>query len=74
MPREWYDLPNERAAQNFIRRHGVPHQRLGRHYSVILDDFLEWLRDRTETGVDPDLIDDMFDDIVGRDADEEDPS
>ena len=68
---ELYNLANRRAAQKFIRKHGIPHQRLGRHYSIVLADFLDWLRDRTETGVDDDLIDDMYDEIVGAD-DEED--
>ncbi len=67
---EFFNLVNERAAQNFINRHGIPHTRLGRVYSVILEDLIEWLRDRTEIGVEPDLVDEMFDEIVG-DGDEE---
>ena len=67
-----FGLANERAAQNFINRHDIPHQRLGRVYTVLLEDLLEWLRDRTETGVDVDLVDEMFDDIVGRDDEKED--
>ncbi len=39
---------------------------------MLLEDLIEWLRDRTEIGVEPDLVDDMFDEIVGGDDDEED--
>ncbi len=67
---EFFGLVNERAAQKFINRHGIPHQRPGRTYTVLLEDLIEWLRDRTEIGVEPDLVDEMFDEIVG-DGDEE---